>query len=147
MLLGKTWNEFVLMHTYVKYFYALGTVQFEHRMVHGEHPVKIPVLPMCKPACLRRSTPFPNHWLGRSGPFARPPRSPDITALDFFLWGYLTGKVCATELTGVEHLKTRIGDVIITINRGMLARTWEELEFRLDIFCATSPQTGHVVSG
>jgi hypothetical protein len=37
----------------------------------------------------------------------------------------------------VEDLKTRVRDVIITINRGMLARTWEELEFRLDVLRAT----------
>jgi hypothetical protein len=41
------------------------------------------------------------------------------------------------EITGVEDLKTRIRDVITTINRGMLARTWEELEFRLDVLRAT----------
>jgi hypothetical protein len=31
------------------------------------------------------------------------------------------------EVTGVEGLKTRIRDVIITVNRGMLARTWKNL--------------------
>jgi hypothetical protein len=41
------------------------------------------------------------------------------------------------EITGGEDLKTRIRDVITTINRGMLARTWEELEFRLDVLRAT----------
>ncbi|KAJ8961840.1 hypothetical protein NQ318_021455 [Aromia moschata] len=31
---------------------------------------------------------FPNCWIGRSSPLIRwPPRSPDITHLDFFLWG------------------------------------------------------------
>jgi hypothetical protein len=38
---------------------------------------------------------------------------------------------CGLKVTGVENLKTQIRDVIITINRGMLAHTWEELEFRL----------------
>jgi hypothetical protein len=46
------------------------------------------------------------------------------------------------EVTGVEDLKTRIRDVITTINRGMLARTWEELEFRLDVLRAT--QGAHI---
>jgi hypothetical protein len=27
---------------------------------------------------------FPNRWIGRDGPIAWPPRSPDITPLDFF---------------------------------------------------------------
>jgi hypothetical protein len=54
----------------------------------------------------------------------------------FFLWGYVKDKVYATKVTGVEGLKTRIRDVITTINRGMLARTWEQLEFRLDVLRA-----------
>jgi hypothetical protein len=28
---------------------------------------------------------FPGHWVGRDGPIPWPPRSPDITALHFFL--------------------------------------------------------------
>jgi len=30
---------------------------------------------------------FPNRWLGRGGPVAWPPRSPDLTPLDYYLWG------------------------------------------------------------
>ncbi|XP_018398740.1 PREDICTED: uncharacterized protein LOC108776576 [Cyphomyrmex costatus] len=28
-------------------------------------------------------------WLGRGGPIAWPPRSPDMNVLDFFVWGYI----------------------------------------------------------
>ena len=31
---------------------------------------------------------FPNGWIGRRGFVEYPPRSPDLTPLDFFLWGY-----------------------------------------------------------
>jgi hypothetical protein len=68
--------------------------------------------------------------------------SPDITPLDVFLWGYVKDKVCTTKVTGVEDPKTRIRDVITTINRGMLARTWEELEFGLNVLRAT--QGAHI---
>jgi hypothetical protein len=70
------------------------------------------------------------------------PDPPDITHLDFFLWGYVKDKVYATKVTGVEDLKTQIRDVITTINRGMLACTWEELEFRLNVPCMT--QGAHI---
>jgi hypothetical protein len=80
---------------------------------------------------------FPNRWLGRDGPIAWPSRSPDITPLDFFLWGYVKDKVYASRVTRVEDLKTRIRDVITTIDGGMLSRTWEQLEFRLDVLRAT----------
>jgi hypothetical protein len=46
------------------------------------------------------------------------------------------------EVTGVEDMKTRIRDVITTINRGMLARTSEELEFCLDVLRVT--QGAHI---
>jgi hypothetical protein len=66
---------------------------------------------------------FPNRWLGKDGPLAWPPRSPDITPLVFLMWGYVKDKVSATKVTGVEDMKIWIRDVITTINRGMLVRT------------------------
>ncbi|KMQ82400.1 hypothetical protein RF55_23126, partial [Lasius niger] len=35
---------------------------------------------------------FPGKWIGRAGPVAWPPRSPDLTPLDFFVWGTLKQK-------------------------------------------------------
>jgi hypothetical protein len=35
------------------------------------------------------NTKFPNRWLGLRGPIEWAPRSPDLTPLDFFLWGCL----------------------------------------------------------
>ena len=32
---------------------------------------------------------FPNRWLGRGGPVAWPPRSPDLTPVDYYLWGHM----------------------------------------------------------
>ncbi|GBM25456.1 hypothetical protein AVEN_261573-1 [Araneus ventricosus] len=34
-------------------------------------------------------TTFPQWWIGRGAVMAWPPRSPDITPLDFYLWGYV----------------------------------------------------------
>jgi hypothetical protein len=36
---------------------------------------------------------FPNRWIGRDGSTRWPPRSPDITPIDFFLWGYVKDKM------------------------------------------------------
>jgi hypothetical protein len=46
-----------------------------------------------------------------------------------------------SHILSAEDLKTRIRDVISTINRYMLASAWEELEFRLDVLRAT--QSAH----
>jgi hypothetical protein len=53
-----------------------------------------------------------------------------------FLWSFVKDKFYPTKVTGVD-LKTQIRDVITTINRGMLAHAWEELEFLLDVLYVT----------
>jgi hypothetical protein len=35
------------------------------------------------------NTHFPGRWIGKAEPVAWPPRSPDLTPLDFFLWGFV----------------------------------------------------------
>ena len=81
---------------------------------------------------------FPNQWIGRNGSTAWPPRSPDITHLDFFLWGYVKDKVYRTPVRDVETLQSRIIEVLATVNEEMLENTWREIEYRLDILRATN---------
>ena len=66
------------------------------------------------------------------------PRSPDITPLDFFLWGYVKYRVYRTPVRDVETLQSRIIDVLATVNEVMLENTWREIEYRLDILRATN---------
>jgi hypothetical protein len=51
---------------------------------------------------------FPNRWIGRNGPVAWPPRSPDMTPLDFFFWGHMKSLVYATPVQSEEDLVARI---------------------------------------
>ena len=53
---------------------------------------------------------FPNKWIGRAGSVAWPPRSPDLTSMDFFLWGYLKNYVYEVEIDSLQQLKARIID-------------------------------------
>lgn len=48
---------------------------------------------------------FPNHWIGRNGPIGMPPRSPDLTVMDFFLWGWLKNHVYRVEINDENHLR------------------------------------------
>jgi len=41
---------------------------------------------------------FRNRWLGRGGPVPWPPRSSDLTPLDFFLWGHMKTLVYETKV-------------------------------------------------
>jgi len=51
---------------------------------------------------------FPGKWIGRYGPVAWPPRSPDLNPIDFYLWGYVKNKVYSTPVTTVNELWERI---------------------------------------
>jgi hypothetical protein len=44
------------------------------------------------------NTRFLARWIGRAAPIARPPCSPNLTPLDFFLWGFLKNRVFVTHL-------------------------------------------------
>ena len=81
---------------------------------------------------------FPNRWIGRNGPTPWPPRSPDTTPLDFFLWGYVRDRVYRTPVRDVETLQSRIIEVLATVDEEMLENTWREIEYRLDIMRATN---------
>ena len=80
---------------------------------------------------------FPNRWIGRDGPTTWPPRSPDITPLDFFLWRYVKDKVFSTPVPDITDLKARITDAFATITEDMLENTWREIDYRLDVLRAT----------
>jgi hypothetical protein len=85
---------------------------------------------------------FPGCWVGRDGPIPWPPCSPDITPLDFFLWGYIKAIVYKTLVTSLDELKLRIVAAIETVTPQMLENTWREIEYRLDIL--SSMKGAHV---
>ncbi|GBM18979.1 hypothetical protein AVEN_1596-1 [Araneus ventricosus] len=77
-------------------------------------------------------TTFPQRRIGRGAVMAWPPRSPDITPLDFYLWGYVKQHVHSERINDINHLKQRITDIIHSVTPDVLTRVWEELDYRLD---------------
>jgi hypothetical protein len=56
-------------------------------------------------------------WIGRGGMIAWPTRSPDLTPLDFLVWGYVKDKVFVPPLpASFEELRTRITETVATID-------------------------------
>jgi len=80
---------------------------------------------------------FRNRWIGKDDPAPWPPRSPDITHLDFLLCGYVKDKVFWTPVPDITNLKARITDAFGTITADMLENTWREIDYRLHILRAT----------
>lgn len=72
-----------------------------------------------------------NRWIGRRGVIEWPARSPDLTPMDFFLWGYLKSKVYYTEPSTVDVLKHRIRNVCANIGPQMLNNVRTEFQNRL----------------
>lgn len=73
---------------------------------------------------------FPQRWIGRGGPTAWPARSPDLTPLDFFLWGYIKEKVYATPVSTLAELEGRIMEAFATITPEMLQNVLRNISER-----------------
>ncbi|GFU87504.1 uncharacterized protein TNCV_2446381 [Trichonephila clavipes] len=57
------------------------------------------------------NTAYPGRLIGRGGPVNWPARSPDLSNLDFFLWGYMKSLVYASSVDSDEALDARIAVV------------------------------------
>lgn len=51
---------------------------------------------------------FGPNWIGRGGPVPWPARSPDLTVMDYYLWGRLKEIVYRTAPTTKDDMKDRI---------------------------------------
>lgn len=74
---------------------------------------------------------FPDSWIGRRGPIEWAPRSPDLSSLDFFLWGHLKSNVYVTKPADIQELKQRIADECRKITPQMLRNVRAAFEMRL----------------
>lgn len=63
---------------------------------------------------------YQDRWIGRGGPVPWPPRSPDLTSPDFFLWGYVKEKVYKEVPTTADDMRLRIRHAFAGINAGVL---------------------------
>lgn len=76
---------------------------------------------------------FPNRWIGRGGYILWPPRSPDLTPLDFYLWGFIKNVVYTNRPTTPEDLQNRIRDAIARITPEVLRRVVGNFRRRLEL--------------
>ena len=67
---------------------------------------------------------FPDNWIGRGGPTAGSARSPDVTPLDFFLWGYVKGRFYKTPVNDMDHLNEKIREAVASVSCVMINATW-----------------------
>ncbi|GFS81032.1 DUF4817 domain-containing protein [Trichonephila clavipes] len=75
---------------------------------------------------------FGDRLISRFGPVNWPPRSCDLTPLDYFLWGYVKSLVYADKPQTFDHLEDNIRRVIADIRPQMLEKVIENWTSRLD---------------
>ncbi|GFX73418.1 SCAN domain-containing protein 3 [Trichonephila clavipes] len=75
---------------------------------------------------------FGDRLISRFGPVDRPPKSCDLTQLDYFLGGYVKSLVYAYKPQTLDHLEDNIRRVIADIRPQMLEKVIENWTSRLD---------------
>lgn len=77
---------------------------------------------------------FPNRWIGMGSRVQEwPPRSPDLTPLDFYFWGYIRDIVYSQKPTTVENMKNRIRQACRNINVDVLEKVRNDFHHRLEL--------------
>ncbi|GFT70450.1 uncharacterized protein TNCV_2658731 [Trichonephila clavipes] len=85
-----------------------------------------------------------DQWIFRKGPldkacFTWPPRSPDRTPCDFYLWGFIKDCVYVPPLPAdLPDLRRGIEAAIARITSDTLNKVWDELAYRLDMCRVTN---------
>lgn len=75
---------------------------------------------------------FPNRWIGNGGFVEWPARSPDLTPLDFYLWGALKDLVYKRPIHNREELSIRILNAFATLCRRGVYRAVKKINKKVN---------------
>lgn len=87
---------------------------------------------------------IPGRWIGRAGAQDQchrqwPPRSPDLTPCDFYLWGYIKDCVFVPPMPAtLQEVRHRIVAAVNSVTTDQLRRVWQEMTYRFDICRVTN---------
>jgi len=84
-------------------------------------------------------------WLGTYRSIPWPPRSPDLSSLDFFLWGHLQSIVYAVSIQNMEHLKQRIRTTCEIHRDSIIGATNGNLLYRAELCQENGLQFEHLL--
>lgn len=76
---------------------------------------------------------YGRRWIGRGGPVNWPPRSPDLTPLDFFVWGHMKTLVYSSPILDEMDLVARVVEAAgcIKENANVFAQVRQSMHERL----------------
>ena len=69
---------------------------------------------------------FYDRWIANNGPFLWPPRSPDLSVLDFFIWGTIKDRVYKTPITTMEDCMQRVRNAFTSLSPESIRKATHE---------------------
>jgi hypothetical protein len=76
---------------------------------------------------------FPNSWIGRNAPVLWPPRSPDLSVLDFYLWGAIKDKVYKETYASIDELRVAVIEAFNNVDGRSLRKATNSVLKRCNI--------------
>jgi len=70
---------------------------------------------------------YPDSWIGRGGPIHWPAQSPDLTPLDYFLWGHLKNFIYKNLVETEEEMIAELHSAFATVDEEMLQRSVDDI--------------------
>jgi hypothetical protein len=62
-----------------------------------------------------------------------PPRSPDLTPMEFFLWGYVKNIVYQDKTANPQIPHHHITEVTATVTKVTFVNTWHKIKYHFDV--------------
>ena len=84
--------------------------------------------------CTPRPCPISGVRAKLTSPVGWPPRSCDLTPLDYFLWGYVKATVYANKPATIDELRTNIKREIAAVSANLCLKIIKNVRFDLAIF-------------
>lgn len=81
---------------------------------------------------------FPNCWIGRNAPVAWPPRSPDLSVLDFYLWGKVKDIVYRRSYETIDDLRHAVVETFNRIDRRQVRKSINSILKRCNLCIANN---------
>ena len=79
---------------------------------------------------------IPNRWIGRGGPIAWPARSPDLSVLDFWMWGDIRHKLYRhPRPTTLVELKEKLANLLRSVTLDTVRKAYDSSIRRCEL-CA-----------
>lgn len=109
---GQRYHEFLNHHIFEEYLDDLTLL--ERRDIFFQQDGAPPHNARIVTESLNRY--FGRNWIGTNGPVRWPPRSPDLTPLDFFFWGFIKDNLYKEKSNNINELRQKFTECVNSVS-------------------------------